>query len=136
MRSWAAAYVGKPWAPGADGPRAFNCWGLVRQVFRDREQVDLPIVVVNESGHPGEANVGAIKRAARLAHMRPVDRDEEPREMDVAVLVGPGTLHVGVVVLANGRLSLLHSSHAAGVECQRFDIATAGYQVELWRKTK
>ena len=134
MRSWAAAYVGRPWAPGADGPLAFNCWGLVRHVFKTREGIDLPLVAVDESESVDPGNIFAIKQAARVAGMRRVGLGRAPQVMDVAVLLGPGTAHVGIVVLANGRLSLLHSSHAAGVKCEPFAEATAGYSVELWRR--
>lgn len=133
MRSWVSEYVGKPWAPGADGPESFYCWGLVRHVFRTREGIELPLVAVGE-GEVDPSNVIAIKRAARLAGMRKLPAGERPKPMDIALLTGPGTLHIGVVVMANGRLSLLHASHAAGVTCDRFDEATASYQVELWRK--
>lgn len=30
-----APYIGKPWARGADGPDAFDCWGLVTAAARD-----------------------------------------------------------------------------------------------------
>lgn len=136
MRAWPAIYVGKPWAPGADGPLAFNCWGLVRHVFREREGIELPIVVVDDQDQPDAANVSAIKQAARRAGMRRTARNEPPQVMDVAVLIGPATTHVGIVVRANGRLCLLHSSHAAGVKCEPLVHALAGYQVELWRKTR
>ena len=41
---WTADYLGKPWRNGADGPDAFDCYGLVRAVYRDRCGVEMPVV--------------------------------------------------------------------------------------------
>lgn len=39
---WVARYIGKPWEPGACGPEAFDCYGLVRAVYRDRYGIQMP----------------------------------------------------------------------------------------------
>lgn len=91
-------------------------------------------MAVDDASQLASSNVLSIKQAARVAGMRKLPAGESPEVMDVAILTGPGTLHIGVVVLANGRLSLLHSSHAAGVKCEPFREAAAGYEIELWRK--
>ena len=41
---WTADYLGKPWRNGADGPDAFDCYGLVRAVYRDRYGIEMPVV--------------------------------------------------------------------------------------------
>ena len=40
---WTAEYLGKPWRNGAAGPDAFDCYGLVRAVYRDRYGVEYEI---------------------------------------------------------------------------------------------
>jgi len=39
---WVYRYLGKPWMPGAKGPDAFSCWGLVQAVYLERFGIDLP----------------------------------------------------------------------------------------------
>ena len=134
MSSLVSAYVGKPWAPGADGPCAFNCWGLVRDVFRTQRAVDLPIVETGSADQVLAANVSAIKQAAAVSGFRPVHGDLSPREFDVVVFDGAGELHVGVVVRANRRLNVLHSSHACGVVCEPWQHAIEGRAFQLWRQ--
>lgn len=41
---WAAGYIGKPWRNGARGPDAFDCWGLVTDVFLRVHGVTLPLL--------------------------------------------------------------------------------------------
>jgi cell wall-associated NlpC family hydrolase len=39
---WSSVYVGKPWQLGAEGPDAFDCWGLARWVQREHYARELP----------------------------------------------------------------------------------------------
>jgi len=39
---WVCDYLGKPHVPGARGPEAFDCWGLVRDIYERRFNIDLP----------------------------------------------------------------------------------------------
>ena len=34
--------IGKPWVSGADGPDAFDCWGLVKYIYRENLKIELP----------------------------------------------------------------------------------------------
>ena len=129
-------YVGRPYEPGADGPTAFSCWGLVRHVFRTQAGVDMPMVAVHTEEAAAADNVGAIKKAARVSGMRPVVDGSPPQSMDIVVMYGVGTLHCGVVVKVNGRLHVLHAAHEAGVVCEPWQHATQGLSVELWRQIK
>jgi cell wall-associated NlpC family hydrolase len=40
---WAFQYIGKPWVSGARGPDAFDCWGLLYEVYKVRYGVTLPL---------------------------------------------------------------------------------------------
>lgn len=43
MTHWAESnYLGRPWASGACGPEAFDCYGIVRAVYRDRLGITIP----------------------------------------------------------------------------------------------
>lgn len=47
MNHWAEEYIGKPWANGATGPEAYDCFGVVKAVYRDRLRVEVQTVDVN-----------------------------------------------------------------------------------------
>ncbi len=134
MSHWIRDYVGKPWAPGANGPASFNCWGLVRHVFLTQRDVELPLVVVGEHDDVQPGNVAAIKHAAELTGFRPIGGEVLPREFDVVLFHSSAELHVGVVVIANRTLHVLHSSHAAGVKCEPWQHAIEGRSYQLWRQ--
>jgi cell wall-associated NlpC family hydrolase len=102
---FALEYVGKPWARGADGPEAFDCWGLVREVERRHFGRELP---------------EAPERAALLDTAREVLRRGQwlrtiaPREGDgVIIRYGP-QVHVGVYLDADGG-GVLHAVEGVGV---------------------
>lgn len=47
MSHWAETYIGKAWRNGAAGPDAYDCYGLVRAVYRYRRGVVLPVLDVD-----------------------------------------------------------------------------------------
>jgi cell wall-associated NlpC family hydrolase len=128
MSHWARQYIGRPWARGDDGPARFACWGLVRHVFRTRHQVELPAIPAAE-----HAPWRAIRHAVQTSGWRRVV-DALARDWDVVVMRSQASLHCGVVITANGRLGVLHSTHAHGVAWQPWRDAVAGMAWELWRK--
>ena len=111
---WAQEYVGKPWRENADGPDAFDCWGLVRHVYRQQLKVELP-------PYPGLFELGA-------KHLRASIRDGlrsgkwvelvAPKDL-CAVLMSASRVydHVGVYLAQDGGL-ILHSVHGRGVVAQ------------------
>lgn len=131
MSHWAAAYPGRPYCAGADGPDAFDCWGLVRAVFRAHFGVEFPPVAVGGPERP--ENVRAIKHSARVSGMRPVD-GARPADGDIVLMRSIHQLHCGVVVELAGRAHVLHAAHEAGVVCEPWPTATLGMSAELWRR--
>jgi len=110
QQHWAQQYLGLPWRAGAQGPQAFDCWGLVRHVHRVRYGRDLPAVAVNA------AHQGAVR--AEFAHTpimalwRPVP---VPAEGDAVVMFkGAAADHVGLWLAADGG-RVLHAAQGAGV---------------------
>lgn len=153
----AASLIGLPWQAGAQGPDAFNCWGLVVHWHRELHGIcmaDIAIAVEQADGQQlaaaGHAvpldqasQVQAIAAAARAGGWRRVPR-AEPLDGDVALLRNGGTggRHVGVVLWANARMCLLHcegtnSNPMPGVLCEPLDGALRRYtHLELWRRTQ
>ncbi len=113
MSHWANQYVGLPWENGAEGPDAYNCWGLVREVQRRRFGLDLPAVDVDA------ADLRAIMREFRdnAEHENWVElgHSDQRQEGDVVLLAhARRPSHVGLWVDADGG-GVLHSVEGAGV---------------------
>lgn len=93
---WAEPLIGTPWAAGRDGPAAYDCWGLVRAVYRDRLGVDLPILVSDERLSDAE-----LRMVARHQKWRRLDDAETLREFDVVLMRhSSGLRHVGLAIQA------------------------------------
>jgi cell wall-associated NlpC family hydrolase len=98
VRDWWAPYVGKPFAPFGQGPDFYNCWGLVRAVYREQLGLDLP-------SHD-EIGAGAHRAVAQAMQQGvaqgPWIMAEPPQAFDVMVARRdmhsryPG--HVGVMI--------------------------------------
>lgn len=101
---WSARYVGLPWRPGADGPDAFDCWGLVRDVQRTQYGRELPRIAVRESP-PGQwAELRAL-----VQHSRWRPHAGTWRDGDLLVMLNArGLPHIGTLV-ERERLCLLHA---------------------------
>jgi hypothetical protein len=35
-KHWAMDYLGKPWEAGACGPKSFDCWGLLTDIYKNQ----------------------------------------------------------------------------------------------------
>lgn len=108
-----ASLVGKPWQAGAEGPAAFDCYGLARYVMAQRG-VAMPAI-----GFTGELLPDLARGAYELAHL-PASwkRVAEPLPGCV-VLMGrrgkfdPVWTHVGV--WCDAERVVLHSMKGRGV---------------------
>jgi hypothetical protein len=127
MTHWAASLIGMPWVPPA------HCWWVVCEFFRRRHDIVMP-------GHA--AGVPALLEAARRSGWRRAEGP--PQEDDIVMLSGAGGRHVGVMVVIDERLLLLHSNGhmtprgpVGGVVLQSLqEAASGGYgDIELWRKS-
>lgn len=126
-RHWAYGLIGRPYRRDAAGPDCFDCWGLVRHVFREQLSIEMPFVAVGEEG-----NLRAIRRAVAVSGWRPV-RSGGPKEWDIVTMRSPWGPHVGVMVRANGGLLMLHAVQGLGVCAQTLEeLPVQGYQALRW----
>jgi hypothetical protein len=135
---WATPLIGKPWIPGATGPDAFYCWGLVQYVYRERLGFEFPHVEIEREGN----NLKAIQTVARIVKMQR-RAQHDPKEYDIVLMSGPfHRRHIGVIINDGGRLGVLHADGCMGprgpqgsVMFHRISDAIAnGYgQFEYWR---
>ena len=126
-------HIGKPYRRGADGPDAFDCWGLVRAYFREIHSIEFEPLTIADKVDESAGNVQAIMRSARAGGMRPRP-GAKPQAEDVVLLRSRGILHAGVAVRVGSSLRLLHAMSGAGVLCQPWHVATYGMGVEVWRR--
>lgn len=93
MSHWAAHYIGRPWL------ETYRCWDFVREVFRDRLQIELP---------EEAAGVLILAGAAHATGLRPHEGEAQADDL-VLMRSANGQRHVGVIVHANGKLGVLHN---------------------------
>jgi len=95
MRHWAAPYIHRPWQLGAEGPAAYDCWGLVRAVQREHFGRELP---------PLDAGLQAI-----TAGWQPGVSPGRGDGGDIVEMRSARGPHVGVLIVADGRDGVLHA---------------------------
>lgn len=98
MNHWAEAYLGKPWESGASGPQAYDCYGVVRAVYRDRLDIGLPVVTVDAQ------SARSVVRAVRDYDHTDWEEIEVPgRDFDVCEMtLAHSPHHVGVYLAIDG----------------------------------
>lgn len=112
MSHWATQYIGLPWASGAQGPAAFDCWALVRHIQREHFGHDLPLIDVDAQDLL--AVHAAFQDRSERAHWSKVDA---PQAGDGVLLhKGNNADHVGVWVDVDGGM-VLHALPGIGVVC-------------------
>lgn len=127
MTHWALNYLHKPWESGASGPQAYDCYGLIRAVYRDRLQIELPVVDVDSS------KALAARHAMQDYHSYGdwciVAAGQPYQEFDVVQMShGKHPHHVGLwIPVAGGRV--LHSVEGSGVIAQPLD----SLKMHAWR---
>lgn len=95
---WSAQLIGKPYEDFARGPHAFDCWGLVRWVYRQQRDIELPLY-----GDISPSDLRAVaERMGNPEAQGPWRQVKEPQEFDVMVATartgGRIGAHVGVMV--------------------------------------
>lgn len=106
---WSSQYLGKPYDVDGYGPDAFNCWGLVWEVYRAQFGIDLP-----KYGHVDPRQLPQIVRQIASEECQ-WERITEPKDGCVVGLSSGRSLHhVGIYLDVDGGL-VLHARDQAGV---------------------
>jgi cell wall-associated NlpC family hydrolase len=128
---WSTRYRGAPWAAGATGPDAFDCWGLVRDVQRAVFGRDLPHIVVGEEPPPQQWRT--IRALVQASAWRRIEQLTARTHGDVLFCLGAdGLPHVGVLV---DRQRVLHTYRGGTAAIDRVDaLGGLGFgHLECWR---
>lgn len=124
---WSASLIGRPYAAGARGPDAFDCFGLVQFVWRERLGLSVP-----------DMRLRAPRAMRCMLRGRPYRRDgivavavADPAEFDAVYLTWrSASHHVGLWIgdaLSGG---VLHAMEGAGVVFQRrVDLVSHGLSI-------
>lgn len=117
------SYIGKPWQSGAQGPEAYDCYGLVRAVLRECCGIEAPLVAF-DAGRSADC-LRTVDEQRRL----PVWREIAAPQPWAVALMGHGRKphHVGVV-LPDGRV--MHSAEGHGVVVHSMaQLALGGWRI-------
>ena len=103
-----ARYVGAPWAAGAQGPEAWDCWALFRHVQAEHFGLAVPEIIAADYDDPAALSSlfrGHDERARWV-------RVERPAHGDAVIVHRP--LHIGTWIEADGG-GVLHAVRGVGV---------------------
>jgi hypothetical protein len=104
--------IGRPYRPGADGPEAFDCYGVVRHVRMHCLDDALPLIVRPVDEAPCRQAI------ARTLLKHPTKEQwkmhEVAEEWDVVLMgnVDQRPFHMGICVRVKGQFAVLHAEAA------------------------
>jgi len=114
MIHWASPYIGRPWQSGGQGPESYDCWGLVRAIYRSRYGLELPAVAVDADRPLAVRHAVAAGAAEKLWRAVTIDELEEGDVVVMSQALQPD--HVGLWLDSGG---VLHCARHVGVCFQR-----------------
>jgi hypothetical protein len=122
---WAEAFFGARWQLGAQGPETFDCWSFFRHVQRARYGIEVPLVMVPESGP--RAYTRAFQAHLEWEHWVRVDRPEDGDAVPMSL--NTRIHHIGIWLAADGG-GVLHCLEGGGVAFSTLGALRAA----LWRR--
>jgi len=121
--AWADKWIGRPFEDRGRGPRAFDCWGLVRAVLEEQRGVELPRWDDYETTSD-QARLAAVVVKARPRFVRV----ELPEVCDLVLFRMLGSpSHVGVCV---GGTWFLHVMEGVNSALERWSAPAWSARVE------
>jgi cell wall-associated NlpC family hydrolase len=126
MSHWAQGYIGKLWRVAADGPDAFDCWGLVVDIQRQLYGRHLETIYVEPENL--RSLIKTIQQHPIRQHWHLTDH---PQEGDVVLLrQSRHPVHVGVWLGVDGG-GVLHCARESGVVFQdKHSLLLSGWKIE------
>lgn len=121
VSAWATHYIGVPYAPkGREAATGLDCWGLVRVVYHEQKQVELPSYAEDYATSYDAKEIGALVSLESDTKWLAVASGSE-RPYDVVVLRVLGhPMHCGVCV---GDRQFIHCLKGTNVVMEGLDDA-------------
>lgn len=112
---WWKSYLGLPFSDKGRDRQGVDCWGLVRLIYSEQLQIELPSLADNYRDTDDRETLSALVEAEKGAKWIAA---EKPKPYDVVILTMMGLpTHVGVVV--NSR-QMLHCLKGANTVLEDF----------------
>lgn len=118
-------FVGLPWAMGATGPRAYDCWQLVKAAAELLYGLEFP-----ELPYRSDAPSHVAEAVAAQLQTERWQQIDEPEPGAVLALSGVRRGMVSHVALVVGNGRALHSSRLAGSQLVSLTAITQIYRLE------
>lgn len=118
---WCARFVGLPYAEGARGPDAWDCWGLFWLVLHEQFGVEVPAyegICWNRNDRASRVAADRHFRDEVEAHWIEIPAGWEQPGDGIALNIAGRPLHVGIVVEQGW---MLHSADDADAALERYD---------------
>lgn len=137
MKHWASDLIGRPWSPEGTGPESFNCWNLVRHVYKDQLGLDLPLLQIGKAYN--EEALRDLCTTGTWNHVGQYRANNRPRQWDIVLCWCDGLRHVGVMIDCDHQTLLLHcvggEEMNVGVVLDDLEFASARgfHNFEAWR---
>ncbi len=114
--SWILNYLGKPFQACAHGPDAYDCWGLLRDVYKNIFNIHIPYITIPPQHQRS-------KRIASAAQSQPWAPSPQPQHAHVALFTKPQKNkkipeHIGIILIPNSVPLILHAVFPQGVVCE------------------
>ena len=131
MSHWALPFIGAPWISGESGPAGYDCYGLVRAVYRDVQGIVLPVVDVTQ------AEPLRLRHTLQSEAAAAWDEVQQPADLDVLMLsYGENPHHIGLWAEVDGG-RVVHALEGAGVVAQsRSALAGDGWHIVAIRRRR
>ncbi len=131
--SWVAPLMGKRWVSGARGPEEYDCWGLLRHVFKNHVGISLP-----SCDEVDAANIPLVTKEISKAiyggHFIQIDK---PIHLCAVGLSKNSAIHhVGIWLDVDGGV-ILHSNQGSNVTVQNIrSMRVSGFNTILFYRHK
>lgn len=129
---WVNEYIGIPYAYNGRSRKAFDCYGLVCDVYRDRLGIDLPDW--QQDSPTLASGIEALCRNLESDAAKDICEEvSDPSEFDVIVVNRHGKAHHMGIFISGG---VLHSAQGVGVvfeEYSRFLLVHPRSNVKVFR---
>lgn len=129
---WWNKYVFVPFVDHGRTMSGADCWGLVRLVYQQEKQIELPDRLNYQSTNDVGTTSSLIQETRNGGQFYELSRDEI-RDFDLVVFKVEGwACHIGIV--CDGARSFLHVTKGANGSIERLDSLRWGGRIEsFWR---